>query len=69
MDRQRFRARKTRLTFASRCCCLFPENPWPAKDANERSSFLSLEVVEHYKATGPGWQARIDEVLKKAAGL
>lgn len=30
---------------------------------------LSPEVVEHYKATGPGWQARIDEVLKKAAGL
>ncbi|NTF31671.1 BrnA antitoxin family protein [Rhizobium skierniewicense] len=30
---------------------------------------LSPEVVDHYKATGPGWQARIDDVLKKAAGL
>lgn len=30
---------------------------------------LSPEVVEHFKAGGPGWQARIDEVLKKAAGL
>lgn len=30
---------------------------------------LSPRVVEHYKATGPGWQARMDEDLKKAAGL
>lgn len=27
---------------------------------------LSREVVEHYRATGPGWQGRIDEALKKA---
>jgi uncharacterized protein (DUF4415 family) len=27
---------------------------------------LSSEVVEHFRATGPGWQARIDEVLKQA---
>lgn len=26
---------------------------------------LSPEVVEHYRATGPGWQTRIDEALKK----
>jgi len=30
---------------------------------------LSPDVVAHYKATGPGWQTRIDEDLKKAAGL
>ena len=30
---------------------------------------LSPEVVAHYKGTGPGWQTRIDEDLKKAAGL
>ena len=30
---------------------------------------LSQDVVDHYKATGPGWQSRIDEALKKAAGL
>jgi uncharacterized protein (DUF4415 family) len=30
---------------------------------------LSAEVVEHFRATGPGWQSRIDEILKKAAGL
>ena len=26
---------------------------------------LSREVVEHFRATGPGWPARIDEVLKR----
>jgi uncharacterized protein (DUF4415 family) len=25
---------------------------------------LSPEVVEHYKAGGPGWQTRIDDALK-----
>lgn len=27
---------------------------------------LSAEVVEHFKAGGPGWQTRIDETLAKA---
>jgi uncharacterized protein (DUF4415 family) len=27
---------------------------------------LSREVVEHFKASGPGWQSRIDDTLKKA---
>jgi len=30
---------------------------------------LSPEVVDHFRATGPGWQKRIDDILKKAAGL
>jgi uncharacterized protein (DUF4415 family) len=30
---------------------------------------LTREVVERFKAGGPGWQARIDKALKKAAGL
>jgi uncharacterized protein (DUF4415 family) len=30
---------------------------------------LTREVVERFKAGGPGWQRRIDEALKKAAGL
>ncbi|MBF0168462.1 MAG: BrnA antitoxin family protein [Alphaproteobacteria bacterium] len=30
---------------------------------------LSQEVLEHFKATGPGWQTRIDNALKKAAGV
>lgn len=30
---------------------------------------LSPDVVAHFKATGPGWQRRIDEALRQAAGL
>jgi uncharacterized protein (DUF4415 family) len=26
---------------------------------------LSPEVLDHYRATGPGWQTRIDEALKR----
>ena len=29
---------------------------------------LSASVLEHFKATGPGWQTRIDETLKRAVG-
>ncbi len=28
---------------------------------------LSAEVVRHFKATGPGWQRRIDDALKEIA--
>ncbi|TAL75487.1 MAG: hypothetical protein EPN76_14925 [Burkholderiaceae bacterium] len=27
---------------------------------------LSKDVVERFRATGPGWQSRVNEVLKKA---
>ena len=30
---------------------------------------LSADVVAHFKATGPGWQSRIDDALRKAAKL
>jgi uncharacterized protein (DUF4415 family) len=30
---------------------------------------LTREVVERFKADGPGWQTRMDEALKKATGL
>jgi uncharacterized protein (DUF4415 family) len=29
---------------------------------------LSAHVLAHYKATGPGWQTRIDETLRRAVG-
>jgi uncharacterized protein (DUF4415 family) len=28
---------------------------------------LSAEVIDHFKAQGPGWQTRIDETLRKIA--
>jgi len=30
----------------------------------QQSLRLSPEVLEHFRSTGPGWQARIDEVLR-----
>ncbi|MEQ1714706.1 MAG: BrnA antitoxin family protein [Hyphomicrobium sp.] len=30
---------------------------------------LSAAVLDHFKSTGAGWQTRIDETLRKAAGL
>lgn len=30
---------------------------------------LSPEVIEHFKADGPGWHTRIDEALRKVVGL
>ncbi len=30
---------------------------------------LSPDVVRHFKKTGPGWQSRIDETLRKAAKI
>jgi uncharacterized protein (DUF4415 family) len=44
-----------------------PESPrGPNGMASVRQSLpLSREVFEHFRATGPGWQARIDEVLRQ----
>lgn len=30
---------------------------------------LDKEVIEHFRATGAGWQTRMNDVLRKAAGL
>ena len=30
---------------------------------------LSADVVKHFKDTGPGWQTRIDDALRKIAKL
>jgi len=30
---------------------------------------LDPDVLAHFRATGPGWQSRINEALRKAAGL
>jgi uncharacterized protein (DUF4415 family) len=30
---------------------------------------LDADVVEHFRASGPGWQTRINAALRKAAGL
>lgn len=30
---------------------------------------LDKDVLAHFRATGPGWQSRMNEALRKAAGL
>jgi uncharacterized protein (DUF4415 family) len=43
----------------------------PKKDDTKRLTSLRLDpdVVDYYRATGPSWQTRVNEVLRKAAGL
>jgi uncharacterized protein (DUF4415 family) len=38
--------------------------PKGARAKVQQSLRLSAEVIEHFRAGGPGWQARIDEVLR-----
>jgi uncharacterized protein (DUF4415 family) len=49
----------------------FPRTRGPQKSPRKVavSIRLSSEVVDRFKAGGPGWQARIDEALKKALGI
>jgi uncharacterized protein (DUF4415 family) len=43
----------------------------PKSDAPKRATSLRLDpdVLDHYRATGPGWQSRINQALRKAARL
>ena len=49
----------------------FPRTRGPQKAPKKVpvSIRLSPEVVAHFKAGGPGWQGRIDEALRKVAGV
>jgi len=49
----------------------FPRTRGPQKASTKVpiSIRLSPEVIEHFKAGGPGWQSRIDDALKKAVGV
>jgi uncharacterized protein (DUF4415 family) len=43
----------------------------PQKRPTKRLVSLRLDpdVIDHFRAHGPGWQARINGTLRKAAGL
>ena len=43
--------------------------PLVASPRRQISIRLSPDVIEHFKKDGPGWQRRIDEALRKVAGL
>ncbi len=43
-----------------------PRVPAPKKSVHLR---LSPDVLSHFRQTGPGWQTRIDDALRKVAKL
>lgn len=45
--------------------------PVGSKSSNKEQVTLRLdrEALERFKAAGPGWQARINDAVRKAAGL
>jgi uncharacterized protein (DUF4415 family) len=43
-----------------------PKKADPKKSVHLR---LSQDVLAHFRKSGPGWQTRIDETLRKAAKL
>ncbi|HEU0217821.1 MAG TPA: BrnA antitoxin family protein [Stellaceae bacterium] len=43
-----------------------PKKAAPKEAVNIR---LDPDVLAHFRAGGPGWQSRINSVLRKAAGL
>ena len=43
-----------------------PKSASPKEAVNLR---LDADVLDYFRQTGPGWQSRINEALRKAAGL
>ncbi len=43
--------------------------PQRAPTKTKVSLRLEQSIIDHFKATGEGWQTRMGDVLKKAAGL
>ena len=70
MDRERLQARKAICGGLSGAGGE-PARAWAAEATYEVAVSLRLtrEVVERFKADGPGWQSRIDDALKKATGV
>ncbi|MEO5373777.1 MAG: BrnA antitoxin family protein [Alphaproteobacteria bacterium] len=43
----------------------------PPKESPKISTTIRLdrEVLEYFRSTGPGWQSRMNDVLRRASGL
>jgi uncharacterized protein (DUF4415 family) len=46
-----------------------PGRPFGEVTKKPVSIRLSPDVLEYFRSSGPGWQSRIDEALREAAGL
>ena len=51
----------------------FPNTPRPVRGSQKSATKTPIslrvdaEILEQYRATGPGWQSRMNEVLRKGA--
>jgi uncharacterized protein (DUF4415 family) len=63
------RAKRFGAAFPALAKSLRGRGPQKAPTKVAVSLRLTREVVERFKADGPGWQTRMDQALKKAAGL
>ncbi|MCB1386047.1 MAG: BrnA antitoxin family protein [Nitratireductor sp.] len=63
--REDFRKAKPASELPDAVAKAFPKTRGPQKAPRKVpvSIRLDADVVEHYKATGPGWQARINQAL------
>jgi len=43
-----------------------PKSENPKRSVNIR---LDADLLDHLRASGPGWQSRVNETLRKASGL
>src|SRR5262245_49152681 len=67
-----FRSSKAKTEFPPEVLAAFPRmRGRPPKADSERKVLTSIRlhpiVLDYYKATGPGWQTRIEEILIEAA--
>jgi uncharacterized protein (DUF4415 family) len=46
-----------------------PKNPVIPGTREQVTLRIDQAALEHFQSQGPGWQERINEVLRKAAGL
>jgi uncharacterized protein (DUF4415 family) len=48
-----------------------PGQRGPQKTPTKKLVTLRLDpdVLDHFRASGPGWQSRVNDTLRKAAGL
>ncbi len=45
-----------------------PERPAPPGTKEQVTLRIDRDVLDHFQADGPGWQDRINDALRKAAG-
>lgn len=65
------RARPPHEILSPEVLAAFPRTRGPQKKPTKRLVSLRLDqdVLDHFRATGRGWQARINEALRRAAGV